>query len=342
MRILIAFLACSIAAMSASANETAPAAPKATPDSVKIKSDTVKSSEVTKQAESPTTSKKSEATEVDLASKIAERLAAVRLQQTVLAARAARARAFVALSKASPAVASKAVLVSAPPAVRSIKWGYDGEFGPLNWSKLNSDWAKCGSGDRQSPIDLRDGVKVDLEKISFEYSLSSFSVVDDGHTVQVSVGSGNYINIQNRAFELVQFHFHRPSEERINGKSFEMVIHLEHKDPEGRLAVIAIMLERGKASSLIQAVWNSLPLEKNDVVSPSLELDLNDLLPERRDYFTYMGSLTTPPCSEGVLWMVMKQPMTASPAQIALFSRLYPFNARPIQKSAGRMIKESN
>jgi carbonic anhydrase len=167
-------------------------------------------------------------------------------------------------------------------------------------------------------------------------------VIDNGHTVQVTVGPGNYISLQNRTFELLQFHFHRPSEERINGKSFEMVVHLVHKDADGKLAVIAVLLERGKAQSMIQTVWNNLPLEKHEVVTPSVVLDVNELLPARRDYFTYMGSLTTPPCTEGVLWMVMKQPVEASPAQMAIFSRLYPFNARPIQANSGRVVKESN
>jgi carbonic anhydrase len=121
-----------------------------------------------------------------------------------------------------------------------------------------------------------------------------------------------------------------------------MVLHLVHKDAEGRLAVVALMLERGRPQPTIQTVWNNLPLEKHETSTPSIVLDPADLIPQRRDYFTYMGSLTTPPCSEGVLWLVMKEPLQASPAQMALFSRLYPLNARPVQPGSGRMIKESN
>ena len=102
-----------------------------------------------------------------------------------------------------------------------------------------------------------------------------------------------------------------------------------------------MLLERGKANPMIQTVWNNLPLEKQMTVSPSIVLNVNEILPEQREYFTYMGSLTTPPCTEDVLWLVMKQPMTASPQQMALFSRLYPLNSRPVQASHGRMIKES-
>jgi len=143
-------------------------------------------------------------------------------------------------------------------------------------------------------------------------------------------------------FQLVQFHFHRPSEERIDGKAYDMVVHLVHKSLEGKLAVVAVLLEKGSAQPVVQSVWNNLPLEKNSELAARAPIDLNQLLPAARGYFTYMGSLTTPPCSEGVLWMVMKQPVTISPEQIGIFARLYPMNARPIQQAAGRLIKESN
>jgi carbonic anhydrase len=165
-------------------------------------------------------------------------------------------------------------------------------------------------------------------------------VIDNGHTVQVNMDPGNSITVQGRRYDLVQFHFHRPSEERINGRQFEMVAHLVHKDPEGRLAVVAVLLDLGSAHPVVQQVWNSLPLEKNiEQYAPTM-VDLNMLLPEQRQYYTYMGSLTTPPCSEGVLWMVLKQPATISRDQISIFSRLYPMNARPIQSGSGRLIKD--
>ncbi|HSW21939.1 MAG TPA: carbonic anhydrase family protein, partial [Burkholderiaceae bacterium] len=139
-----------------------------------------------------------------------------------------------------------------------------------------------------------------------------------------------------------QFHFHRPSEERIDGRQFDMAAHLVHKDLAGRMAVVAVLLERGGAHPLVQSVWNNLPLEKGDEVSARALLDLHQLLPRDTRYFTYMGSLTTPPCSEGVLWMVMQQPVSVSPEQIDVFSRLYPMNARPLQQASGRLIKQSN
>ncbi|MDT9000257.1 carbonic anhydrase family protein [Paucibacter sp. APW11] len=223
-----------------------------------------------------------------------------------------------------------------------LHWAYAGEGGPDRWGELKPEFKQCALGSRQSPIDIRDGIRVDLEKIRFEYQPSNFSVLDNGHTVQVNVAPGNALQVMGRRFELLQFHFHRPSEERVNGRQFDMVAHLVHKDADGKLGVVAVLLERGRDQPLIQTIWNNLPLEKGEALPAPGTIDLNQLLPEDRAYYTYMGSLTTPPCSEGVLWMVMRQPVQLSNAQIAIFSKLYPMNARPIQPSSGRLIKESN
>ena len=228
------------------------------------------------------------------------------------------------------------------PAAHAAHWDYQGDGGPQAWAQMKAEFATCSSGKRQSPIDIRDGIKVQLDPVQFDYRPSAFRVIDNGHTVQVNVGAGNFIEVTGHRFELLQFHFHRPSEERINGRLFDMVVHLVHKDIDGRLAVVAVLLDRGSAQPLVQAVWNNLPLEKGDEVAARLPMDLNELLPTERSYYTYMGSLTTPPCSEGVLWMVMKSPVPISAEQIAIFARLYPMNARPIQSASGRLIKESN
>jgi carbonic anhydrase len=221
-------------------------------------------------------------------------------------------------------------------------WSYNGDGGPEQWGQLKPEFSACSTGTRQSPIDIRSGVKVDLEPIQFDYRPVSFSVVDNGHTIQVNLGGGNAIEVQGRRYDLVQFHFHRPSEERINGRQYDMVAHLVHKDPEGKLAVVAVLLDRGAAQPLIQTIWNNLPLEKGSEVAVKSDLDMNHLLPGDRRYFTYMGSLTTPPCSEGVLWMVLQQPVPIAQDQVGVFSRLYPMNARPIQQASGRLIKQSN
>ena len=219
-------------------------------------------------------------------------------------------------------------------------WEYEGPGGPENWAKLDPKNTVCATGNRQSPIDIKDGIRVDLEPILFNYWPSTFRIVDDGHTVQVEVGNAA-IALNGKTYQLVQFHFHRPSEEKIDGRRFDMVVHLVHKSGDGQLAVVAVLLERGVENPFIQTLWNHLPLEKNQPVSPpAVQIDLNALLPASRNYYAYMGSLTMPPCSEGVLWLVLKQPVQMSQEQLDIFSRLYRNNIRPIQPTAGRLIKD--
>ena len=256
--------------------------------------------------------------------------------------RSAQRESSVASRSTSVSAAAGARRPTAVPTPGASPWAYEGAHGPGEWARLAPENATCASGQRQSPIDITGGIKVDLDAVQFDYKPSGFRVVDNGHTVQVNVAPGNTIEVLGRHYELVQFHFHRPSEERIDGKPFDMVVHLLHKSADGRLAMIAVLLERGSAQPVVQAVWNNLPLEKGDEVAAKAPIDVSALLPNDRRYYTYMGSLTTPPCSEGVLWMVMKAPVQISPEQLAIFTRLYPMNARPIQAQRGRLIKESN
>ena len=223
-----------------------------------------------------------------------------------------------------------------------VHWSYAGMSGPQAWGRLKPEYRTCATGQRQSPIDIRDGIALDLEAPQFDYRPGRLSVIDTGHTVQVNAAPGNTLQIGGRRYALRQFHFHRPSEERINGRQFEMDVHLVHQDGEGRLAVVAVLLERGEAQPLLQTLWKHLPLEKHEEVAVEQPIDPLQLLPADRRYYSYMGSLTTPPCSEGVLWLVMQQPLTLSAPQIDAFSRLYPMNARPMQRAAGRIIQQSN
>jgi carbonic anhydrase len=280
-----------------------------------------------------------------LRERLAEKLGAVKAPQTGqnvvrIAARAAAAPALPAASAPAGAAAPKRPR-TASPAARPTHWDYEGPGGPEHWGTMKPEFAKCATGARQSPIDIRDGIRVQLDPVQFDYKPSAFRVVDTGHTVQVNLVAGGSIEVMGRRFELRQFHFHRPSEERIDGRLFDMVAHLVHQDGEGRLAVVAVLLDRGSAQPIVQTVWNNLPLEKGDEVAARGTIDLNALLPGERSYFTYMGSLTTPPCSEGVLWMVMKSPVPVSAEQISIFARLYPMNARPVQSASGRLIKAS-
>ena len=267
----------------------------------------------------------------------------------VEAARSGEWRLVTRASTAEPASRAAAPLAPRAPSTQRAAahaehpphWAYEGRGGPQAWGKLKPEFTACATGQRQSPIDIRNGLELELEPVHFDYQPSRFGVIDTGHTVQVNLAAGNAIDIGGRRYELLQFHFHRPSEERINGRQFDMVVHLVHKDAEGRLAVVAVLLERGAAQPLLQTVWNHLPLEKGEEAPARVQLDLNELLPTQRGYYTYMGSLTTPPCSEGVLWVVLQQPVQISGTQIDIFSRLYPMNARPIQQASGRLIKQS-
>jgi carbonic anhydrase len=244
------------------------------------------------------------------------------------------------LATSGPSKAKKKEAAN-PAQEMHVHWGYDGAGAPANWGKIDPKNSTCDVGKRQSPIDIRPGISVDLEPIKFNYKPTKYRVLDNGHTIQVNVGAGSTIEVQGKRFELAQFHFHKPSEERINGRPYPMVIHFVHKDWDDNLAVIAVLLDEGSESPTLQSIWNNMPLEASSEVLAGDVIEPMRLLPDNRAYWTYMGSLTTPPCTENVLWMVMKNPMQVSPEQIGIFARLYKNNARPIQPSNGRLIKES-
>jgi carbonic anhydrase len=225
-----------------------------------------------------------------------------------------------------------------------VHWDYAGANGPLAWADLKPEFATCGSGKRQSPINIDESqtLRGPAEAISFDYRPSSGSVVNNGHTIQIDVSGDNGIMVRGSRYQLVQLHFHHPSEERINYRSFAMVAHLVHKDYMGRLAVVAVLLEPGAANAVINTFWTYMPLGPGDrVVMPAGSVDLNGLLPKDQRYYQFMGSLTTPPCSEEVLWMILKQPVTLSHEQMRLFAQQYPNNARPVQPTNGRVVRDA-
>ncbi|MEC5398426.1 carbonic anhydrase [Uliginosibacterium sp. H1] len=261
-------------------------------------------------------------------------------------ARAAEARAaqmpYTAPARPAALAMSAPAVKPAEPARLPERWSYEGEGSPENWGRLSPQNALCMNGQRQSPIDVRDSIKVEQEPLQFDYQPSYFRIVDNGHTIQVSYGAGSSLSVMGRRYELQSLHFNHPGEGRINGQSFEMTAQLVHRDAEGRQAVVLLPIQRGDTpQSFVQTLWNNLPLEKNEAYQPAVSINANDLLPARRGYISFMGSLTTPPCSEGVLWIVMKQPVVLTADQIGVFARFYPNNARPLQPLAGRTIKES-
>jgi carbonic anhydrase len=226
---------------------------------------------------------------------------------------------------------------------QQVHWTYSGPTGPEHWGKLKPEFAACASGKRQSPIDIRDGAKLELEPIKFDYKPAPLRVVDNGHTVQVNYAEGSSIQVAGERYELKQFHFHKPSEERINGRLYDMVAHLVHQSMDGRLAVVAVLFEAGPFHNVfVKGLWPHLPLEAGREIAPlDATVDVNELLPVERTYYTFIGSLTTPPCSEGVLWLVLKNPVPITAEQVAVFGKLYALNARPVQPPHGRLIKES-
>jgi carbonic anhydrase len=255
--------------------------------------------------------------------------------------------AYLAANRPRPAKSSKAAPVTAEEkeeAQPQIHWSYEGPGAPDKWGKLDSEYEACASGKRQSPIDIREGARLALEPIRFDYKPAPLRMIDNGHTVQVNYAEGSSIVVAGERFELKQFHFHKPAEERIEGRAYDMVAHLVHQSADGRLAVLAVLFEAGdQPNAFIAGLWPHLPLESQREVAPlEVSVDVNALLPEARGYHTYMGSLTTPPCSEGVLWLVLKNPVQLSREQVGVFGRLYAMNARPVQPANGRLIKESN
>lgn len=292
----------------------------------------------------------------DVAVKIVEAMARASEKQ---AAREAGTRRPAAASQATAQPPSKATSATsfssrdeikakaeelAAKALHGQHWTYEGETGPANWAKLRPEFNVCALGKRQSPIaiDSRTTLQGPAEPIDFHYGPTEGSVLNNGHTIQVDLAPGNHLSVRGTRYDLVQFHFHHPAEEQVNGRTFPMVAHLVHRSEEGELAVVALLLDTGPANPAIDTVWTYMPLDTDDrVPMPGTVLDVKALLPPTLGYYQFMGSLTTPPCTEGVLWMVMKTPVTLSQAQITLFGQLFPLNARPVQPVHDRPVREA-
>jgi carbonic anhydrase len=221
-------------------------------------------------------------------------------------------------------------------------WTYEGEHGPSHWAALDSAYQECKLGKHQSPIDIK-GAKVSkLPAIEFAYQAAPLKVIDNGHTIQVTYAPASTITVGDRKYELVQFHFHHPAEEKVNGRSFPLVAHLVHKSADGRLAVVAVLFTEGKANPTLEGLWKALPAEEGKEVAPEgATVDAASLLPAQHGYYTFEGSLTTPPCTEGVTWFVLKAPAHLSKEQVAVFAKRYPHNARPVQPLNARVIQAS-
>jgi len=218
-------------------------------------------------------------------------------------------------------------------------WTYEGKHGSEHWGELSTKFATCKSGVNQSPIDITGAIEAELPKLSIDYQASSVELINNGHTVQANISGKNTFSNDAGKFDLKQFHFHAPSENTIAGKSFPLETHFVHADENGRLAVIGVMFEEGAENKTLAKLWNKMPNKAGNTASFSALLNSNDLMPVDASYFRFNGSLTTPPCSEGVRWFVMKQPINASKAQINKFvNTMGGATNRPVQPINARII----
>jgi carbonic anhydrase len=242
-----------------------------------------------------------------------------------------RRRAFVCL--ACQAAAGAAIAQPHP------EFGYSGAQGPGNWGSMSEHWRTCSAGVNQSPIDLGRFIEATLPPLRISYGPSGRDVTHTGHAIQVNAGPGSTLEVDGLTFRLLQFHFHAPGEHHLEGRTFPLEAHLVHQNEAGELAVIGVFFEAGAPNDLLGLVIPSLPAGPGQQRPLGSGLTPAGLLPADRDYIRYAGSLTTPPCSEGVRWLVMKRPMTASPAQIAALADALGFaNNRPTQPIRARPV----
>ncbi|MEM7127838.1 MAG: carbonic anhydrase family protein [Chloroflexota bacterium] len=218
-------------------------------------------------------------------------------------------------------------------------WSYSGEVGPEFWGGLSPAFAMCGAGVEQSPIDLAGANDAYLSDIIFDYASTDLIVLNNGHTIQVNYDSGSAIEVDGEQFNLLQFHAHAPSEHTVDGESLPIELHLVHQSESGQLAVVGIMIEEGAPNEALTTLWENLPSEETPATAiASATINAADFLPEEQSSFRYMGSLTTPPCSEQVRWHVLTTPITMSAEQIAAFTDIYNSNNRPVQQLNARTL----
>jgi carbonic anhydrase len=213
-------------------------------------------------------------------------------------------------------------------------WGYEGEMGPENWGK---EFPTCANGKKQSPLNIVGPFEKSKDSLEVSYKTGPLRMLNNGHTIQVNIPPGSTAKINGEVFDLLQFHFHRPSEEKVDGKPMAMVAHFVHKSKAGKLAVIGVLLKEGKDNEAINVLWDNIPAKEGpEVKLDKISFDPGKLIPSALTHYAYEGSLTTPPCTEGVNFYILKTPVDISKAQVAKFP--FKMNARPVQPLNGRKI----
>jgi len=218
-------------------------------------------------------------------------------------------------------------------------WGYESQNGPSHWGQMSPDYYLCGKGKNQSPVNLSNFVDAKLPQLNIDYNTRGKEIVNNGHTIQVNYENGSTITIDNHRFALLQFHFHSPSENRINGKSYPLEGHFVHADKDGNLAVISVLYEEGKSNPALGRIWQQMPERAGEKKTLAGNVVALDIMPKTNDYYFFNGSLTTPPCTEGVRWYVLKQPVSISKQQIKKFTKvIHHPNNRPVQPLDSRLV----
>ncbi|HOY76574.1 MAG TPA: carbonic anhydrase [Hyphomonadaceae bacterium] len=221
-------------------------------------------------------------------------------------------------------------------------WSYGGEGGPEHWAELAPDNKACSAGFQQSPIDLKGAMTANVDAPHPRWTAARGGlIVNNGHTIQVDVSTGGSIALDGKDFALKQFHFHHPSEHTIDGKQYPLEVHFVHAAKDGDLAVVGVMFAEGEANTNLDAIWATAPAREGKAAI-AFEIDPSKFVPAKSSAYRYEGSLTTPPCSETVHWTVMAQPQTVSAGQVAAFSSLFPWNARPVQPLNRRYVLKTS
>ncbi|MFI4996758.1 MAG: carbonic anhydrase [Hyphomicrobiales bacterium] len=226
-------------------------------------------------------------------------------------------------------------------AAEGAHWSYEGGTGPDKWGDLDPADQVCSAGSQQSPLDIGATIKSRLSPLRISWSKRADTIVNNGHTIQANFAEGSTLTVGNEKYTLLQFHFHRPSEHLINGRSFPMEAHFVHRNAAGVLAVIGVLMTTGKANPVFNKVVSTMPTTEGPPVKADAAIDPNGLLPARRGYYAYEGSLTTPPCSEIVNWLLLTDPIQVADADVASFAKLYAMNARPAQRPNRRFVLQS-
>lgn len=223
-------------------------------------------------------------------------------------------------------------------AAEHAHWSYEGAEGPTHWGDVDAASKVCGIGSQQSPINIGDTVEAALPGLRFGWSGTADTIVNNGHTIQVNMAPGSTLQVGHETYKLVQFHFHRPSEHTVNGKPFPMEVHFVHQAASGALGVVGVLMTSGAVNPAFTRIIATMPRTAGASVKADAAVDPNGLLPARHAYYSYAGSLTTPPCSEVVSWMLLKDPIEVPQGDIDVFAGLYKMNARPVQNTNRRYV----